>query len=222
MPQPRSFRLGAAIPAAGILLLLIYLFYIRSHIANPDVNISVREHFNDDEDPTVFEPPVASVRHSVIRGDNVAWTNDENATWYSISRHSNRGECWTYNDRFGAYQNLSPAMSAAISAAISGNNNVNKSNRAVILCMGSNQQWGPQFTLYARALVLEAGYLAKYDVVILTHLDMDDAAKAMWMQRVPEEFRPLVQTFLTKQMFMVQNPKYEFAYSVEADACLIG
>ncbi|KAJ6258197.1 hypothetical protein Dda_7116 [Drechslerella dactyloides] len=244
MPQPRSFRLGAAIPAAGILL-LIYLFYIRSHIANPDVNISVREHFNDDEDPTVFEPPVASVRHSVIRGDNVAWTNDENATWYSISRHSNRGECWTYNDRFGAYQNLSPAMSAAISAAVSGNNNVNKSNRAVILRMGSNQQWGPQFTLHARALVLEAGYLAKYDVVILTHLDMDDGAKATWMQRVPEEFRPLVQTFSTKQvrewlpraakfksifdqnhlviqMFMAQNPKYEFAYSVEADARLIG
>ncbi|KAJ6263303.1 hypothetical protein Dda_1866 [Drechslerella dactyloides] len=240
MPRPRSIRLGVILPAAGTILLL-YLLYIRSRIVVPDTNIPVREHFNDDEDPTVFEPPMASIRHSVIRGDDAAWTNDENTTWYSVGRHPNRGECWTYEDRFSAYKDPSPVMSAAISD----NNNVNKSKRAVLLRMGSNQEWGEQFTLHARALVLEAGYLGKYDIVILTHLEMDDGAKATWMQRVPEELRPLVQTFTSKQvrewlprsakfksifdqnhlvvqMFMAQNPKYEFVYSVEADARLIG
>ncbi|KAK6340778.1 hypothetical protein TWF696_009098 [Orbilia brochopaga] len=241
--RPRSVRLSALIPAVGVLLLLYYL-YIRLHVidSGPD---ALRQPFSDDQHSAIFEPPVASVQHSVIRGDNAAWTNDRNTNWYSVGRHPNRPECWTYKDRFGVYKDIPPAISTAIST--NNDNNVNSSKRAVILRLGSNQRWGPEFTVQTRALVLEAGYVAKYDIVILTHLDMDKERKAKWIQRVPKEFRPLLQTVSTKQvrdwlpskaitkfknifeqnhlviqMFMAQNPKYEFVYSVESDVRLIG
>ncbi|KAK6341159.1 hypothetical protein TWF696_008245 [Orbilia brochopaga] len=239
--RSRSSRLATLVPAVGILLLL-YLVYNRLRIIDPGPKTLLREFSaGNDEDPTVLEPPVASVQHSVIRGDGVAWTNDPNTTWHSVGRHPNRPACWTYEDRYGAYRNPSPAMTAAISR----NNEVNKSKRAMVFRLDSKVVWGPEFILQTRALVLEAGYLAKYDVVILVHLDLNDDLREKWIQRVPEEFHPLMQIFTTKdvrnwlpaktrfksvleqnhlviQMFMARNQKYEFVYSVEADLRLIG
>ncbi|KAF3920695.1 hypothetical protein ABW21_db0209231 [Orbilia brochopaga] len=245
----RSSCLSAAVPAIGTLVVL-YLVYIHSRIVDQSRHRIVRRPISDDEDPgsTIFKLPSASIQHSVIRGDNAAWTNDRNITWYSVGRQPNRPECWTYEDRFGVYRDLTPAMSAAISE--NNDDDVDMRKRAVILLrLGSNQRWGPEFILHARALVLEAGYVANYDVVILTHLDMDSEATAKWMQRVPEEFHPLIQTFTTQQvrdwlpakanskpkfksivehnhlviqMFMAQNPRYEVVYSIEANVRLIG
>ncbi|KAK6516498.1 hypothetical protein TWF506_006405 [Arthrobotrys conoides] len=115
----------------------------------------------------------------------------------------------------------------------------------MILRIGENQVWKSPFVSYVRSLVMEAGYLAGYDVIIYIHLDLIDEKKAVWLEKIPQEFRPLVQTFSTQdlrkwipkqavfknvyeqnhtpiQMFMAKNTKYHFVYSIENDVRLIG
>ncbi|KAF3924934.1 hypothetical protein ABW21_db0208657 [Orbilia brochopaga] len=250
MLRPRSLRLTTVLPALGIVLLL-FLFTRQYHLTNPFHGTAVSntnlassppgQTVFIDEDPAVFEPPAATIQHSVIRGDGAAWTNDQKKTWYSVGRHPNRPECWTYDDRFHVYENLSPLMTTTISD----NNKINNSKRVVLLRLHSATAWSDQFGLHARALVLEAGYVGKYDVVILVHSELDEAGRASWLERVPDELRPLVQFFSTQdlrewipgsapfknvfehnhialQRFMAQNVRYEFVYTIEYDVRLIG
>ncbi|EPS40499.1 hypothetical protein H072_5651 [Dactylellina haptotyla CBS 200.50] len=186
---------------------------------------------------TWFKPREASMQHSVLRGDGVLWTMDNNGTtWHSVGRAPNRPECWTYEDRFGVYQELASNMSIAIS----NNNKNNKSKRAILLRLSGNQAWKFPFVAHVRSLVMEAGYLAGYDVVLYIHVDKNTSPK-----NVPAEFQPLILTFTNQhlkdwipgtakfksvyehnhipiQMFMDKNPRYEFVYSVENDVRLVG
>ncbi|KAK6534235.1 hypothetical protein TWF281_005566 [Arthrobotrys megalospora] len=198
----------------------------------------------DHKDPPSFNLPTASVQHSVIRGDLIAWTNDKETVWQSVGRHPNRAQCWTFEDRFGPYKSLSAEATSLIS-----NNNKRRSTnkRAIVLRLGGNQAWNSQFKLHVRALVLEAGYSGGYDVFIYIHLDLEGEKKSEWLERIPQEFLPLVKTFSTKdlrnwlpkkaapmfenvfkhnhvpiQKFMADNLQYEFVYSIENDVRLIG
>ncbi|KAF3931877.1 hypothetical protein ABW19_dt0207741 [Dactylella cylindrospora] len=240
-PMIRSLRL--IIPAVGVLFVLSLIFGTYN-VGSDALSIIPRPPGDEgkyDESKGNFKPPVASVQHSIIRGDTVMWTHDNGTVWQSVGRHPNRPECWTFEDRFGVYKKITPETSAMIS----NNNKNNNSKKAILLRLGAGQPWKSHFTTHVRSLVLEAGYLGKYDVIIYIHLDMDEEAKSKWLRRVPAEFLPLVQTFSSKdlkewipkkskfksvyeqnhipiQMFMANNAKYDFVYSVESDVRLIG
>ncbi|EPS43380.1 hypothetical protein H072_2612 [Dactylellina haptotyla CBS 200.50] len=231
-------------PVAGLLALAFYVTQIyklapASRII-PDIQLSISENSQQSKGSFYFDPPEPSIKHSVVRGDGVVWTMDNHTLWRSVGRHPSRPECWTYKDRFGAYENASPEMSAAIST-----NNKAGNKKAMILRLGPGQVWRSQFVTYVRSLVIEAGYLAGYDIIIYIHLDLTGTEKKTWLSRIPQEFKPLVQTFSTQdlkrwlpkntpfknvyesnhtpiQMFMAKNENYDFVYSVEGDVRLIG
>lgn len=199
-----------------------------------------------------FQPPTPSIKHSVLRGDGTLWTLDANDTdvkWHSVSRPPTRAECWTHSDRFQSYQNPSPEMLNLISA----NNDKNKQRqRAIVLRLSSGQPWNEHFIWFVRSLVMEAGHLAGWDVIILNHLDAAPGTKEReeYLSRIPEEFWSLLQTFSTAElhsylstdkkkaafksvyehnhtplqrfMSLEENKHYEFIYSVESDVRLIG
>ncbi|KAK6542131.1 hypothetical protein TWF694_007898 [Orbilia ellipsospora] len=238
VPVPRTIRSAAPVLAFIFVAVLVIQVY-----RSPDYKLIPGYPMLT---PFYFEPPEASVLHSVIRGDNVAWTMDNETAWHSVGRHPNQPECWTFEDRFGAYKNLSLEMAAAIS----NNNKKNRSKKAIILRLGGGNDangksaWKSQFIWHVRSLVMEAGYLAGYDVLIFVHLDLNEEDRNAWLQRLPKELQPLVQTFSTRQlkewirggqfknvyehnhipiqMFMEKNPQYDFVYSIENDVRLIG
>ncbi|KAF3085638.1 hypothetical protein TWF569_008368 [Orbilia oligospora] len=253
VPNPRTIRLIAPVAVFLTVAFLVIHTYkspgaIIPNIGAPDVPNPPPIHGGydnqdgaNDKGSFRFQPPEASVQHSVVRGDKIVWTNDNGTVWQSVGRDPNRPECWTYEDRFGIYKQLSPE----ISKIISNNNKNSKNRRAVVLRLGGNQAWKSHFIWHVRSLVMEAGHLAGYDVIISVHLDMSQEKKEVWLKKVPEELRPLVQTFSTQdlknwipkpaefknvyeqnhtpvQMFMAQNPKYDFIYTVENDVRLIG
>ncbi|KAF3308190.1 hypothetical protein TWF173_001658 [Orbilia oligospora] len=238
----RNIRL--IVPVAGFLALVFYIIQVyKSPVPSTVSNVQlpkIDEPSREGKKPFHFNPPEASIQHSVIRGDGVAWTMDKNTTWHLLGRPPSRSECWTYKDRFSAYEILSPEMSYIIS-----NNNQNKNKKAIILRLGENQVWRSPFISYVRSLVMEAGYLAGYDIIIYIHLDLANEKKATWLEKIPQEFKSLVQTFSTQdlrewipgkavfknvyeqnhtpiQMFMRKNRKYDFVYSIENDVRLIG
>ncbi|KAF3927253.1 hypothetical protein ABW20_dc0108364 [Dactylellina cionopaga] len=258
----RSLRLVALV--AGSLLILL-LLGIQTYRTIPEINVSIPEIVPDPfpkpivsqknlqdvskkispppsthgiKKSIAFRPPIPSVQQSVVRGDGVVWTGDNETIWHSVGRHPNRQECWTYDDRYGVYKKPSHEMFSMMS-------NVNKGNnkRAIILRLTETQPWKLPFIQHVRALAMEAGYLGKWDVIILIHHHNPDPAKVR--QKVPKELRSLVRTFTTKhikdwmpskakfknimehnhlaiQMFMATSPKYDFVYSIESDVRLIG
>ncbi|TGJ74858.1 hypothetical protein EYR41_001816 [Orbilia oligospora] len=241
-PMRRNVRLIA--PVAGFLMLVFFIIQIYKSPAPDtisDVQLpSIDKSNHNGKGSFYFNPPEASIRHSVIRGDGVAWTMDNDTIWHLLGRPPSRSECWTYKDRFGVYETPAPEMSYIIS-----NNNQNRNNKAIILRLGENQVWRSLFISYVRSLVIEAGYLARYDIIIYIHLDLADEKKTAWLEKIPQEFKPLVQTFSTQdlrkwiskkavfknvyeqnhipiQMFMAKNTKYDFVYSIENDVRLIG
>ncbi|EWC46958.1 hypothetical protein DRE_03720 [Drechslerella stenobrocha 248] len=227
----RPVRIAAPI---AVFILILFFFLAHPHIGGvlPTIPLSHREAINQKHtfishgDDGLFDPPEASIQHNAIRGDNVAWTMDGSTTWHSVSRPPNRPECWSYDDRFSAYKLPSAAMQTIIST---NNQRTKNSTRAIVLRLGPKHAWGPQFTYHARALVMEAGYLAGYSVFILTHLDGNTASPAPRRSGSvarPGTQRPAADTLehnhVPIQMFMSRNPQYEFAYTVESDVRLVG
>ncbi|KAK6342241.1 hypothetical protein TWF730_001718 [Orbilia blumenaviensis] len=237
-------HIRSLILVTGFLTLTFYVIRLYKPPA-PDPTSNIRlpnadKSNNDDKGFLQFKPPEASIQHSVIRGDSVVWTMDKNTTWRLLGRPPNRPECWTYKDRFSVYERPSPGMSDIIAK-----NNKNKIKKAIILRLGEGQVWRSAFVSYVRSLVMEAGYISGYDIVIYIHLDLSGVQKAAWLEKIPQEFRALTQTFSTQdlrkwipekavfknvyeqnhtpiQMFMAKNPQYDFVYSLEHDVRLIG
>ncbi|KAK6523819.1 hypothetical protein TWF281_001787 [Arthrobotrys megalospora] len=200
---------------------------------------------NEDEPltpPAIFNPPKPNTERPMLRDDGVILTGVKNSTiWHSVGRHPARKECWSYISRFEPYVSPPQEVLDLIS-----NNNKPTNNRALILRLSTGQPWKKEFTHHARALVLEAGHLANYDVHFLLHGNKPPAELRKWVQRhVPKEFRKITQVFSTEdikswlngtaafknimehnhlviQKFMTEHKQYDFVYSVESDLRQIG
>ncbi|KAF3940195.1 hypothetical protein ABW19_dt0204059 [Dactylella cylindrospora] len=189
-----------------------------------------------------------SIKFNVVRGDNLVLSKKAKLpgqsfkTWYSVGRKPSAG-CWTYNDRFGKYDEGTPRLLRSLGSL---NSCKPDWNRAFVVHIAKGQAWSMPFIRHLRAVIAEAGWLGEYHVYLLTFVDGDKTAQEEYLTGViPEPFRPLAITFNTEdlqtflgsdvpfekyesnmhvavQKFMHDHEKYEFVYFVDSQTRLTG